>query len=210
MPEENAFSYGESVSGATLYNYFRNYQGAMGWYSQPDPIGLGGGSNRYGYAEVNPLMFTDPYGLFGMADMPVLQQGVVDFGAGLGDALLLGTGGYLRNLTDVDGGVDSCSTLYKAGAWSSFGLGVGRLAYAGVAKAGSILAASGAEASAFRQGMKGLFRLGTAKNWRPPDLSKYATDEALRAASGRTNLGMNGYGAGVAAAGAAGATCGCP
>jgi hypothetical protein len=84
------------------------------------------------------------------------------------------------------------------------------LAYAGIAKAGSVLAASGAEASAFRQGLKGLFRFGAAKNWRPPDLSKYPTDDALRAAAGRTNPGMNAYGAGVAAAGATGATCGCP
>jgi YD repeat-containing protein len=86
----------------------------------------------------------------------------------------------------------------------------GRLAYAGIAKVGSVLAASGAEASAFRQGMKGVFRLGAAKNWRPPDLSRYPTDEALRAAAGRTNPGMNAYGAGVAAAGAVGAMCGCP
>lgn len=150
----------------------------------------------------------DPYGLFGMVDMPTLPQGVVDFSAGLGDALLLGTGGYLRDLADV-GGVDPCSTAYNAGAWTSFGLGAGRLAYAGIAKAGSVLAASGAEASKFRQGLKGLFRFGAAKNWRPPDLSKYPTDDALRAAAGRTNLGMNAYGAGVAATGATGATCIC-
>ena len=152
---------------------------------------------------------TDPYGLFGMADMPTLPQGAVNFGAGLGDGLLLGTGGYFRDLFGIDGGVDPCSGAYQFGGWTSFGLGGGRLAYAGIAKGGSILATSGTQASAFRQSLKGAFRLGGAKNWRSPDLSKYPSDAALRAAAGRTNAGMNAYGAGVGAAGAAGAMCGC-
>ena len=38
----------------------------------------------------------------------------------------------------------------------------------------------------------------------------YPMDAALRAAAGRTNTGMNAYGAGVGAAGAGGAMCGCP
>jgi RHS repeat-associated protein len=218
-PDENpsglgAFTYNLRFPGQVFdketnnhYNYFRNYDPQTGRYVQSDPIGIEGGINTYSYVNMNPLRTIDQYGLF---DMPALPQGAVNFSAGLGDALLFGMGGYLRDLADVDGGVDACSTSYKAGAWSSFGLGVGRLAYAGIAKAGSVLAASGAEASAFRQGMKGVFRLGAAKNWRPPDLSKYPTDEALRAAAGRTNPGMNAYGAGVAAAGVVGATCGCP
>jgi RHS repeat-associated protein len=45
------------------YNYFRTYQPTQGRYTQPDPIGLEGGLNRYKYAESNPLMFTDPLGL---------------------------------------------------------------------------------------------------------------------------------------------------
>jgi RHS repeat-associated protein len=192
------------------YNHHRDYAPTLGRYVQSDPIGLAGGINTYAYSYSSPLMYVDPNGLFGMADMPTLPQGVVDFGAGLGDALLLGTGGYLRDLAGVDGGVDPCSDAYKYGGWSSFALGAGRLAYAGIAKGGAMLAASGAEASAFRQGLKGAFRFGAAKNWRPPDLSKYPTDAALRAAAGRTNPGMNAYGAGVAAAGAAGAMCGCP
>lgn len=46
-------------------------------------------------------------------------------------------------------------------------IGSGRLVYAGIAKRGAILATSGIQASAFRQSLKGAFRLGGAKNWRP-------------------------------------------
>jgi len=53
-------------------------------------------------------------------------------------------------------------------------------------------------------------RLGLARSWRLPNLAKYATDEALRAAAGRTNLFVNLYGAGISVSGAAnGSGCGC-
>ncbi|WP_307505982.1 RHS repeat-associated core domain-containing protein [Variovorax sp. W1I1] len=54
--------YADEESGL-FYNYFRSYDARMGRYSQPDPIGLDGGWNRFGYAELNPLLFTDPEGL---------------------------------------------------------------------------------------------------------------------------------------------------
>ena len=45
------------------YNRYRDYDSSTGRYIQADPIGLGGGSNPYAYANDNPLRWTDPSGL---------------------------------------------------------------------------------------------------------------------------------------------------
>lgn len=46
-----------------VYNYYRTYDPSTGRYLASDPIGLGGGLNTYGYANQNPLQYSDPYGL---------------------------------------------------------------------------------------------------------------------------------------------------
>lgn len=193
----------------TFQNGWRSYDYRIrGGYTQMDAIGLADGPNGYIYANQNPLMFADPLGLWAVGDS--LPQPVVDFSAGLGDALLLGTGGYFRDMTGVNGGVDQCSDAYDYGAIAALASGGGRMAYAGLAKAGSLLASSGAQASAFRSGLKTVFRGGMGSNWRPPNLAG-KTDAQLRASAGKTNVGVNGYGAGVGTAGAMGAAqCGCP
>ncbi|WP_260477038.1 RHS repeat-associated core domain-containing protein, partial [Stenotrophomonas sp. 278] len=45
------------------YNYQREYDPAVGRYSQSDPIGLRGGISSYGYAHSNPIGRLDPLGL---------------------------------------------------------------------------------------------------------------------------------------------------
>lgn len=47
---------------ATHYNYFRDYDPAIGRYIQSDPIGLEGGLNSFAYAYDNPLIFYDAEG----------------------------------------------------------------------------------------------------------------------------------------------------
>ncbi len=44
-------------------NWYRNYASFLGRYSEPDPMGLAGGVNRYTYAGNAPLQYTDPSGL---------------------------------------------------------------------------------------------------------------------------------------------------
>lgn len=52
------------------YNYFRSYSPITGRYSQPDPIGLSGGLNRFLYGGANPLSYTDQRGLCPMCLVP--------------------------------------------------------------------------------------------------------------------------------------------
>jgi RHS repeat-associated protein len=44
------------------YNYFRDYDPAVGRYVESDPIGLDGRINTYLYAEASPAINTDPTG----------------------------------------------------------------------------------------------------------------------------------------------------
>jgi RHS repeat-associated protein len=46
------------------YNFHRYYNPDTGRYLTPDPIGLAGGTNLYGYVDGNPAEAGDPWGLF--------------------------------------------------------------------------------------------------------------------------------------------------
>ncbi|WP_147455611.1 hypothetical protein [Solilutibacter pythonis] len=67
--------------------------------------------------------------------------------------------------------------------------------HTGLAKAVSKVAASGLEASALRSSLRRVF--GDGNSFRPPNLSKYPTDDALRQAASRTNVFGNAWGAGL-------------
>ncbi len=51
------------MSGARVYNYNRNYDPTLGRYVQSDPKGIHGGIATYGYANAEPLLTVDPFGL---------------------------------------------------------------------------------------------------------------------------------------------------
>ena len=51
------------VETAKHYNYFRDYDPAIGRYIESDPIGLKGGLSTYGYVMGQPLRYFDPSGL---------------------------------------------------------------------------------------------------------------------------------------------------
>jgi RHS repeat-associated protein len=46
-----------------MYKRNRYYNPQTGQFTQPDPIGLAGGLNIYGFAAGDPVSYTDPYGL---------------------------------------------------------------------------------------------------------------------------------------------------
>ena len=46
------------------YNYFRDYDSRTGRYLTPDPVGTAGGLQPYHYGSSNPLLQTDPLGLY--------------------------------------------------------------------------------------------------------------------------------------------------
>jgi RHS repeat-associated protein len=44
------------------YNWHRHYDPTLGRYTQPDPVGMPDGPNRFAYARSNPMMKIDPDG----------------------------------------------------------------------------------------------------------------------------------------------------
>ncbi|HZG44579.1 MAG TPA: RHS repeat-associated core domain-containing protein, partial [Longimicrobium sp.] len=68
-----------------MYRRNRYLDPASGQFTQVDPIGLAGGLNLYGFANGDPVSYSDPYGL-----CPVVRDGVVIPCAVIGG--LIGTG----------------------------------------------------------------------------------------------------------------------
>jgi RHS repeat-associated protein len=61
--KEVHIQYDDCVLGDSYYNYFRDYDPAIGRYTQSDPIGLASGLNTFAYVGSNPLLLIDEFGL---------------------------------------------------------------------------------------------------------------------------------------------------
>jgi RHS repeat-associated protein len=65
---------------ATNYNYFRDYDSAIGRYIESDPIGLLGGANTFAYTGGGPVDKIDPNGLAWYCTAPLHVAPSLDFG----------------------------------------------------------------------------------------------------------------------------------
>jgi RHS repeat-associated protein len=66
------------------YNYFRDYDPAIGRYAESDPIGLAGGVNTYSYVLGDPIGSIDPQGQLSGSLAKALARGVLVDAAGGG------------------------------------------------------------------------------------------------------------------------------
>jgi len=78
---ENRPDLRQRASGATLYNYFRDYDPSTGRYIEPEPLGLAGEINLYRYARSNPLTFFDPDANAAVSVVPSVLSGYASLGS---------------------------------------------------------------------------------------------------------------------------------
>jgi RHS repeat-associated protein len=105
----------------TFYRRNRYYEPATGQFTQEDPIGLSGGMNLYGFANGDPVNFSDPFGL-----CPVcIAYGIFEIGASIYDATDLAVTGikYLRG--KASGAELSITAASAAAGVVGFGGGYG-------------------------------------------------------------------------------------
>lgn len=126
---------GREDDGTGLYYYrARYYQPRLQRFIAEDPFELlSGDVNLYGYVSGNPMLYRDPYGLF---ELPLLPQEVVDISAGIGDTLSLGLTDLIRDAMDINNVVDKCSNAYSKGRYAGYALGGSGLALRGATTLG--------------------------------------------------------------------------
>ena len=99
------------VEKGSNYNYFRDYDPAIGRYVESDRIGLLGGMNTYAYVAGDPLVIADPLGLTGCCSQPkfdciakCVEKERFDLEGALGTlALTLGVGKMPKTANEMRG-----------------------------------------------------------------------------------------------------------
>ena len=103
----------------------RHYDPDTGRFLQEDPVVS---INQYAYADNNPILLTDPLGLFGVDDASDLAAGFGDtLTSGFGLAYLFGLKSgteYVRDWMGTSGYVSGCSGWYTAGKIGGYAWGI--------------------------------------------------------------------------------------
>jgi RHS repeat-associated protein len=68
--------YGQRDFSGLHYRRNRFYDAEQGRFTQEDPIGMAGGINLYGFANGDPVSYSDPYGLSAQSGCPPLCSGL--------------------------------------------------------------------------------------------------------------------------------------
>jgi RHS repeat-associated protein len=90
-----------------LYMRNRYYDPQTGQFTQPDPIGLAGGLNSYGFAAGDPVSYSDPYGLSAQkcpptCDNPSVVGALTHYLRGSGRDLTMDFGRVNTSALDVE------------------------------------------------------------------------------------------------------------
>ncbi|WP_235507937.1 RHS repeat-associated core domain-containing protein [Variovorax sp. Root434] len=166
MSRRDVCAWATCQESGLFYNYFRSYDARTGRYSQPDPIGLDGGWNQFGYVDANPMSSVDPLGLWEVS---------VEFYRGTGGGISFGrdsnTGqGFLSCKWGIGlGGGISYDPLAgrPGGAKAVPGSGGATLGIS--ATVGGTLGVAGAGISGQADGSRG-YDLGTGSQYNDPSL----------------------------------------
>jgi RHS repeat-associated protein len=148
----------DGMRDASGQQYKRNryYDPATGQFTQPDPIGIAGGLNSYGFAAGDPVSYSDPYGLSAQQcppDCTTLHKVSTFFGA-LAGGVVGGAGGAVAGTVILP--IAGTAGGGTAGAFVGAGEGaVLGLATANVAEVGAELIGEGAADGARRVINKG-------------------------------------------------------